>query len=855
MQKNKTPESKAPVRNQTTFERLKTLLMPPQTDSIAKLIPITGLSGDMFQLRDGTFLDIVSIVTKDLTGASADDFDFFVAMWAKLYRTYGTDLKLVSLNAPTDTRAQRHYIEHKFKKNKNPLYAEILEEKLQQLKNVERHRTDREYYIFVFSKTEEDYRENMAIIRQNLVSNFLAEEIPMSEKLSVLEKLCNQNATLQIRNSEKVEIMYPNTKKRSEVAQIIQKRGYDPFLIHAIQPRGGVTAENERILYTGQGYLSCITISVFPSRVNSCWMSRLMNLDNTICCLDIHTENVEDSKRNINSGMREQERRAYDNVDATVVKTAQNRYSELEALWDDIDLMGEILKLLRVRIFVSADTYIDCDTKLKEVNKYLEGNGYTAGVFLNEGLNDWKSMFLSYTQQDEDEDMKDYKRYGQPMESITVADGIPFHFTNLSDPCGTYWGTTNSSDGSVLYDIHTKTGKRTAYNAVVVGTMGSGKSSMLKKLFWDLAVRGHYVRGFDPSGEYRKMVQHLGGTYIALDGTAGILNALEILRTSDEGENMCFVNHLSKLRTVYLMLSRNATPEDANSFQEYLQEFYMVYGLLDPDKPIDAQQLTGLPATRYPIFSEFVKFLYEKKNAFHTTGDQIADGIIETEAKRCDKIYRTFKYVVSAYGKLFDGHTTIDNVMDEQLVFFNIANLSKADDEVFDVQIFLALTLCWDNCVQVGSYMKKLYEENQIAWEDITRFEIIVDEAHKFINTQKIPAVEQLTVFAREARKYFGGIIPASQSLRDFVPEGSSDLAINKLKTLFELCESKFIFRQDSNALPMIKQVFGGKLTETDLASIPKLNVGEAIFCTPDRTIQFNIELTQLEKDNLSGGA
>ena len=69
--------------------------------------------------------------------------------------------------------------------------------------------------------------------------------------------------------------------------------------------------------------------------------------------------------------------------------------------------------------------------------------------------------------------------------------------------------------------------------------------------------------------------------------------------------------------------------------------------------------------------------------------------------------------------------------------------------------------------------MKKTWESNQIDWQDITRFLIFIDEAHKIINTNKLEAAEQLLKFEREARKYFGGLIYASQSItRDFVPEG-----------------------------------------------------------------------------------
>ena len=127
---------------------------------------------------------------------------------------------------------------------------------------------------------------------------------------------------------------------------------------------------------------------------------------------------------------------------------------------------------------------------------------------------------------------------------------------------------------------------------------------------------------------------------------------------------------------------------------------------------------------------------------------------------------------------------------------------------------------------------------------------------HKIVNTKKIAAVEQITVIAREARKYFGGIFLASQSIRDYVPEGSSTEEINKLKILFELCAYKFIMRQDSNVLGLLQTVFGSTLNSSDLEAIPKLKKGETILClSSNRNIHLSVYITQKENELFSGGA
>lgn len=841
--------------NNGALSNLLNKLRPSSTAPMSKLIPIKCIEDDKFKMQDDSYMDIVQIVTKDLNSASESDLEALIAAWARMYRTNGFDIKLVSLNTPTDTRGQQHYIQKKIAQNKVPIYDYILREMETQLENVQETRTDRQYYILLFAESQDDYFYALSRISQTLIYNDLARKMSLPAKLAVLEKLNNKSQTIQVQNATKVNITYPEKMTDAQIRQKIEKLGYDPWLLEAIQPKGGLRPVNERYVETGCGYEACITVSKFPARVEEFWLTRLMNMDNIVCVIDINTEDPNISKKNINAGMREQERRAEDASDTTVKKTAAQRYAELNALWDDIDVMGEVLKLVKVRIFVEGRTYDECDKRVKSVLDRLDAAGYEASIFLNEEINDFRSIYLPYTKQQELEEAKVYARYGQPLESITLADGIPFHFTNLVDPTGTYLGST-SLGGTVLFDMHTQNNVRTAYNGVVLGKQGAGKSTLLKKLLESMAVRGHYIRGFDPVGEYRHIVELLGGAYIALDGTRGILNALEILKTSDEGEGMCYVNHSAKMRTVYLLLNPSASVQEANAFEDYLQEFYVEYGLIDPNKSLDEQAITGLAADKYPIFSDFVAYLEKRRAAIRAGSNKIEADLAIREARTCDNIYKAFRSLVTNYGAIFNGHTSIDNIMDRQIVFFNIANLKSMKPEVFDAQLFLALTLCWDNCVKIGAYMKEQYETHAIEKDDITRFEIFIDEAHEIINTDKIAAVEQITVFAREARKYFGGILCATHSIRDFVPEGASTEGINKLKTFFELCEYKFILNQDTNALPVLQQVFANKLTVGDLEAIPRFGKGEMVFCvSSDRNIQMHVEITQFEEENFKGGA
>ncbi|MDO7204225.1 hypothetical protein Q5M85_08845 [Paraclostridium bifermentans] len=57
--------------------------------------------------------------------------------------------------------------------------------------------------------------------------------------------------------------------------------------------------------------------------------------------------------------------------------------------------------------------------------------------------------------------------------------------------------------------------------------MGSGKSTILKRILRDNASKGYFIRGFDKSGEFFSVIKDQGGKTINLDGTNGRINLLQ----------------------------------------------------------------------------------------------------------------------------------------------------------------------------------------------------------------------------------------------------------------------------------------------------------------------------------------
>ena len=624
----------------------------------------------------------------------------------------------------------------------------------------------------------------------------------------------------------------------------------DMNLLNEIKPAGGITFKDVKYITTGSGYEGCIHIYKFPENIDTYWMAKVCNINGTVALVDISTDNMSEVKKNLNKSMKEQAGRRSGARDFAELYDADKRLDEMKRMYDEINSYNEVIKLMHIRIFLADRSFESLEKKIKNIMDKLEtDSGFLTTIYLNESKSEYKSMTRSYKKQKEEM----FFPNGQSLTATGVAHGDPFHFSSLDDETGEFLGTTPCG-GNVLLDIFQKTSTRLYYNFLAIGEMGSGKSTLLKKQFKSNAIKGNYVRTFDISGEFTILTKTLGGKVIKLDGSEGILNPLEILKAGDD-ENISFTRHISKVSTFYkFLVGGSVDAEEIAEFEDVLKQLYSSFGLWSDDRR--NIQCTGLPAASYPTFTDYLNFLTESMEEMQNEKySHLEEQVVAKTLLLRDKIRKVIKNIVDTYGTLFDGHTSIDNILDEQIVTFDISTLKELKDEVFDAMIINMISLCWDNCVTNGKLMLNMLREGKIKLWDVTRFLILIDESHRWLNAKKTHALDLVSVYLREARKYFGGIGLASQRAADYVPEGSDSDAVNKLKNIFELTQYKFVFRQSSNAKKLLYQIFDGELTGTQIEKIPKLEIGQCILLiSGDKNIEFKVHLTKDEDMLFSGG-
>lgn len=166
--------------------------------SVVDLLPVVGYDQETgcYRLKNGKVLDLIQINSKDLVNSSADEVEYDSMKFAKLYKMYENDLKLVVLNFPCNTARQQDYLQQKLEKTTNPVYQRFLQRKIDELIWLDKHNTTREFYYMLFAKDLTELEKLRGILKSVLHTgkDGLLIEMPDEKKHQVFYRLNNKNS-------------------------------------------------------------------------------------------------------------------------------------------------------------------------------------------------------------------------------------------------------------------------------------------------------------------------------------------------------------------------------------------------------------------------------------------------------------------------------------------------------------------------------------------------------------------------------------------------------------------------------------------------------------------------------------
>jgi len=622
-----------------------------------------------------------------------------------------------------------------------------------------------------------------------------------------------------------------------------ESNGYDFRFLGRIQPQGGMGMKVNHLV-TGDGYYACLHIYQLPKDPPPFWLVTLVGNENSIVKVDFTSVQKEQVLKNINKSLAEFEDRMRSERHQTERNNAADEYQLLSDYARLINQGNEVTKLMSIRLFVSAKTQKELDQSVAELSKTLDGLSFKNVVCVGQQDKEWQAFFRSYSGQ-----RTLGTREGISIGSGVIGGGYPFNFQFLSDPYGGFVGTTDTG-GAFIWDPFHTTANRKSFNTIVLGKSGYGKSTAQKIIEEILFAKGAIIRGFEKNKDWLKLIKYQGGKVLDLSGRGGILNPLEPLATitvdRDDGDGFgedeelqidelaSYIQHRDKFFTLIKFLDSQMDDLDALDFPRFLDAFYIergllpenymeVYNVIDPDDIPQNLKIIGRKSTDYPIMSEFYHFLVKH------FGQKEFQELLQEEKLALKRFLRIVRVMSSNYSNVFNGHTTLVDLNSEQVVFFDINTLESFSEPIKRAQLFSAVSIIWQQALKNGLKMKELMAEGKITKEEVIYFALFIDECQNLINERCEFVLDSLLLFAREMRKFGGGIFFATQLPRTFIPSNDNTPFASKVKELFAICQTKIFFNIDSSDMKLMKEILNDVLTPSEFDSLPRLQEREML--------------------------
>ncbi|XZM35350.1 hypothetical protein ACSXAY_18500 (plasmid) [Clostridium perfringens] len=164
--------------------------------STRKVLPFIDIDEDDVFITKQGYLDIYQINTRDTSNLSEDERKVYVYSFIAFLRNFVEDFKIIIMNFPVNTVKQQEYIEGRIADCKDEIFINYLEEELEKLRFMEKHRNNKEFFLMVFMKNKNE-KDNM-MKKIELVQNIAVplRQLDLEKKIKILFKLNNMNTKL-----------------------------------------------------------------------------------------------------------------------------------------------------------------------------------------------------------------------------------------------------------------------------------------------------------------------------------------------------------------------------------------------------------------------------------------------------------------------------------------------------------------------------------------------------------------------------------------------------------------------------------------------------------------------------------
>ena len=348
------------------------------------------------------------------------------------------------------------------------------------------------------------------------------------------------------------------------------------------------------------------------------------------------------------------------------------------------------------------------------------------------------------------------------LDTPSLAASLLHTSSDLYESTGHLYGRQRSSGAPIVLDRFA----RPSHNAIVLGQTGTGKTMFTGAEMSRCFLRGIRVLGVDPLGDFRRLAEEFGGTYLELGAPGVALNPFALTGTSDPG---AFSAKLAMLTRLVGAMAGGLSRDERPALDRALRAAYQS-ARIGPD-----------PATfdrQAPMLADLVNHLADEAGGTSLT-------------------HRLERWSTGSLADVLGNNADVP--LDRRMLVIGLAAIG--DPEVRAVAQFAALSVLWD-----------------AVRRDLAPKLVVVDEAWKVMRQPSgADFVEEL---ARSARHYHAGLHLATQDIVEFL---RSDYG----ESIVKQCDTRVLLGQTPEAADSLTRYFD--LTPAERRALLHARPGEGL--------------------------
>lgn len=770
--------------------------------TVLDFIPFKEVWNNLIYLDNDKIVGSIKIGSINLGLLFDEERDMKVFELKKVFNSIDFPIKILCIDKPIDLENNLIILNNKINNEKNKYKVKLLEEDFDFIRtlNNEKWVVNREFYLIVEDdvNNEQALNQKLTDLAHKFSSIGLHSDRVLSEELrELLYIVLNPVNSLDIFKNDNVIV---NKSFKEKIAPIGLKIG-------------------EKDIDLGNAFVSVITLHTYSSNVKAGWLGGIANMPHTRMVITMSPMDTFEISKTLKKSISEVKTKMINVNDYNDLILLNNQLQDYTELANRIDREHEKFTQVTINFLCYGDTRTSLEKTKRDLKSYLSSYGFGASDLMFEQERSLKMCLPTMYKELE-------KDFGLPMPMLAFSSSFPFIFQTLQDENDSMMIGTDSLGGLLFFDLWKRTNKRNNSNAVIIGKSGSGKSTMIKKL-----IRGNWARGskvivIDPEREYKELCDNIGGTWIDCGtGISGIINPLEVRKTTDETDDDIVTNDLSKhfqtFRTFIKYYLEGLTPYELTKIEEILIEVYK-------DKGIDFDtDLSKLKNSDYPIMEDLYKKVVSKLK--EAKQNKETKSVIDSLEKISSMLKQS---TIGADAKLFNGYSTIDTKKSDFIVL-DINSLVDSDEKILKTQFFNILSWCW----------------NEITKNREERVILVCDEAHLLIDPNNKDGIYFLKRATKSIRKFNGSLWTITQDLLDYTAQDIERFG----QAIIDNSTYIMCMAQGQKEVEAVKQMLN--LSESEVQYLRTAGQGDGLFVIgQDTRLSVSIHLRDEEKELFGSG-